>query len=48
VIVSEYFSKFYTEEERQRGEPARALQVAAYEGKHVVEGRRVRRDESEW
>ena len=47
-IVGEHFSKFYTEEERQRGEPARALQVAAYEGKHAVEGRRVRRDESEF
>ena len=45
-IVGEHFGRFYTEEERQRGEPARALQVAAYEGKYVVEGRRVRRDES--
>jgi PAS domain S-box-containing protein len=47
-IVGEHFSKFFTEEERQRGEPARALQVAAYEGKHVVESRRIRRDESEF
>jgi PAS domain S-box-containing protein len=44
--IGEHFGRFYTEEERQRGEPARALQVAAYEGKYVVEGRRVRRDES--
>src|SRR5262249_12951393 len=29
-----------------RGEPARALQVAAYEGKCAVEGWRVRRDKS--
>ena len=45
-IVGQHFSRFYIEEERQRGEPARALQVAAYEGKHAVEGQRVRRDES--
>ena len=45
-IVGEHFSRFYTEEERQRGEPARALQVAAYEGKYRAEGWQVRRDES--
>jgi PAS domain S-box-containing protein len=45
-IVGEHFSRFYTEEEQQRGEPARALQLAAYEGKCAVEGWRVRRDKS--
>ena len=45
-IVGQHFSRFYTEEEEQRGEPARALQLAAYEGKCVVEGWRVRRDNS--
>jgi PAS domain S-box-containing protein len=45
-IVGEHFSRLFAEEERQRGEPARALQVAAYEGKYVAEGWRVRRDES--
>jgi PAS domain S-box-containing protein len=45
-IVGQHFSRFYTEEEQQRGEPARALQLAAYEGKCVVEGLRVRRDKS--
>jgi PAS domain S-box-containing protein len=45
-IVGEHFGRFYSEEEQQRGEPARALQVAAYEGKCVVEGWRVRRDKS--
>jgi PAS domain S-box-containing protein len=45
-IVGEHFSLFYSEEEQQRGEPARALQLAAYEGKCVVEGWRVRRDKS--
>jgi PAS domain S-box-containing protein len=45
-IVGEHFGQFYSEEEQQRGEPARALQVAAYEGKCTVEGWRVRRDDS--
>src|SRR5262249_44972646 len=45
-IVGQHFSRFYTEEEHRRGEPARALQLAAYEGKCVVEGLRVRRDKS--
>jgi len=45
-IVGRHFSRFYSEEEQQAGEPARALQVAAYEGKYAVEGWRVRRDES--
>jgi PAS domain S-box-containing protein len=45
-IVGQHVSELYSEEERHRGEPARALQVAAYEGKYVAEGWRVRRDES--
>jgi PAS domain S-box-containing protein len=47
-IVGQHFSRFYTEEEQKRGEPARALQVAAYEGKYVVEGWRTRRDDSQF
>jgi PAS domain S-box-containing protein len=47
-IVGQHFDRFFCEEERQRGEPARALQVAAYEGKYTVEGWRVRRDESQF
>jgi PAS domain S-box-containing protein len=47
-IVGQHFSRFYSEEEQKRGEPARALQVAAYEGKYVVEGWRMRRDESQF
>jgi PAS domain S-box-containing protein len=43
-ITGAHFSHFYTEEDQQRGEPARALKVAAYEGKHVAEGWRRRRD----
>jgi PAS domain S-box-containing protein len=45
-IVGRHFSRFQSEEEQQNGEPARALQVAAYEGKYALEGWRVRRDES--
>ena len=45
-IVGQHFSRFYSEEEQYRGEPARALHVAAYEGKCAVEGWRVRRDKS--
>ncbi len=45
-IVGGHLHRFYSEEERQAGEPARALQVAAYEGKYVTEGWRLRRDES--
>jgi PAS domain S-box-containing protein len=45
-IVGQHFSRFYSEEEQQRGEPSRALQLAAYEGKCAVEGWRVRRDKS--
>jgi PAS domain S-box-containing protein len=45
-ITGASFGRFYTEEDQQRGEPARALKVAAYEGKHVAEGWRRRRDAS--
>jgi PAS domain S-box-containing protein len=47
-ILGGHFSRFYSEEEQQSGEPARALQVAAYEGKHSFEGWRVRRDKSKF
>jgi PAS domain S-box-containing protein len=47
-IVGEHFGRFYSEEEQQRGEPARALQVAAYEGKYAAEGWRVRRNQSQF
>jgi PAS domain S-box-containing protein len=45
-ILGRHFSQFYSEEERQTGEPERALQVAAREGKYEAEGWRVRRDGS--
>jgi PAS domain S-box-containing protein len=43
-ILGEHFSKFYTEEDRQTGLPARALATAAAEGKFEGEGWRVRKD----
>ena len=43
-IVGQHFSRFYTEEDRQAGEPERALRVAAEEGKYDVESWRVRKD----
>jgi PAS domain S-box-containing protein len=46
--IGRHFSRFYSEAEEQGGEPARALQTAAYEGKYAVEGWRVRRDESQF
>ena len=45
-IVGQHFSNFYTEEDRQGGEPARALQTARETGKYEVEAWRVRKDGS--
>jgi PAS domain S-box-containing protein len=45
-IIGQHFSKFYTEEDRQRGEPERALQTAIREGRFEREGHRVRKDGS--
>ena len=43
-VIGENFSKFYTEEDRKAGLPARALRIAATEGKFQAEGWRVRKD----
>ena len=43
-IVGQHFSRFYTEEDRQAGLPARALETAAREGRFEHEGWRVRKD----
>jgi PAS domain S-box-containing protein len=43
-IVGEHFSRFYTEEDRARGEPAFALQTALREGKYEREAVRLRKD----
>jgi PAS domain S-box-containing protein len=42
-IVGQHFSRFYTEEDRARGEPARALATAIAEGKYEKEAWRVRK-----
>jgi PAS domain S-box-containing protein len=43
-IIGQHFSKFYTEEDRNAGKPARALAIAAQEGRFENEGWRVRKD----
>ena len=43
-IVGQHFSRFYTEEDRARGEPARALATALTEGKYETEAWRIRKD----
>ena len=43
-IRGQHFSRFYTEEDRHAGLPARALAMAAGEGKFEGEGWRVRKD----
>jgi PAS domain S-box-containing protein len=42
-VVGRHFSIFYTEEDRQAGEPARALDAAVREGKFEGEAQRVRK-----
>jgi PAS domain S-box-containing protein len=43
-IIGQHFSRFYTEEDRKSGLPARALETAKREGKFESEGWRVRKD----
>src|SRR5471030_1287294 len=45
-IVGQHFSRFYTEEDREAGLPARALETARLKGKFENEGWRVRKDGS--
>src|SRR5258708_4384516 len=45
-ILGDHFSRFYTEEDRASGEPARALATAADSGKYEKEGWHVRKDGS--
>jgi PAS domain S-box-containing protein len=45
-ILGEHFSRFYTEEDRATGFPARALATAEREGRFEAEGWRVRKDGS--
>jgi PAS domain S-box-containing protein len=43
-IIGKHFSRFYTEEDRQNGEPDVALETAAREGRYEREAWRVRKD----
>ncbi len=43
-IVGQHFSRFYTEEDRAAGLPARALRIAAEKGVFEAEGWRLRKD----
>src|SRR5689334_19835723 len=43
-IVGQHFSRFYTEEDRKRGVPKKALETARKTGKYEAEGWRVRKD----
>ena len=43
-IIGKHFSKFYTDEDRQAGEPQKALQAVEREGRFEKEGWRVRKD----
>ncbi|MBV8841903.1 MAG: PAS domain S-box protein, partial [Bryobacterales bacterium] len=43
-IIGQHFSRFYTEEDRQKGVPQTALATAERTGKYEAEGRRCRKD----
>jgi PAS domain S-box-containing protein len=43
-IIGRHFSTFFTQEDREGGVPARALETAAREGRFEAEGWRVRKD----
>jgi PAS domain S-box-containing protein len=43
-ILGAHFSRFYTDEDRERGEPGRALETARRCGRFSAEGWRVRKD----
>jgi PAS domain S-box-containing protein len=45
-IIGQHFSRFYTEENIERGKPARTLKAAAAQGRFEDEGWRVRKDGS--
>jgi PAS domain S-box-containing protein len=47
-ILGEHFSRFYRPQDREAGEPQRALRQAAAEGRYESEGWRVRKDGSEF
>src|SRR3569623_58040 len=44
VFIGQHFSRFYSEDDRDSGLPARALETARREGKFEAEGWRIRKD----
>jgi PAS domain S-box-containing protein len=47
-IIGRHFSQFYTDEDRKSGEPQKALETAAREGRFEKEALRVRKDGSQF
>jgi PAS domain S-box-containing protein len=47
-IIGQHFSRFYTQEDRDSGLPARALEISRRTGKFESEGWRVRKDGSQF
>jgi PAS domain S-box-containing protein len=47
-VVGTHFSRFYTEQDRANGNPARALERARRIGRYEAEGHRVRKDGSQF
>ena len=47
-IIGQHFSRFYSDEDRAAGVPARALSTAVSEGKFEAEGWRIRKDGSKF
>jgi PAS domain S-box-containing protein len=45
-IIGQHFSRFYSDEDRKTGLPAKALDIALKEGKFEAEGWRIRKDGS--
>ena len=45
-IIGQHFSRFYSEEERRKGIPQAAIEIAARLGKYEAEGWRIRKDGS--
>jgi PAS domain S-box-containing protein len=47
-IIGKHFSKFYPEEDIQKGMPAKGLKIAQSEGRYESEGWRLRKDGSKF
>ncbi|HTI86335.1 MAG TPA: PAS domain S-box protein [Alphaproteobacteria bacterium] len=45
-IIGQHFSRFFTDEDRALGKPAKALETASTTGRHETEGWRLRKDGS--